>query len=466
MPSSSVRVAGNAGAGRRGRGGPGSARATRRRDGGGAPTAATAGDAARSSTPRRATRTARTARRTRRELRRTRCGGTRGRMPPGGRDAEGPPGIANPSLRWVEGGASAGGSHGPAYLSLEGSSMHREVGDRTSAPRIGAFTVAGLCRNLTGFATTRRDGLGRPAERSTASFGRRDAPQRPISPDERRLRRIPTSPSSRHDHRRRRSVMVEDRWLRWSVPWWSSRRDRRGRRIRGERRGRSWRRLLGAAARAAAARPDRRGAIAPRPPRSPRCRPRRPGVRLMPRLDATGTLRGQRLDARGRRRRPGAAARPARRSRSRPARSAASCWSAPMTARSRLHGGRCRGRLRVDDRRETRRHPAGHHRPDGDDDLRDARRPGDARGPRRLAASARRQRPAARIAGPDRGRRPVRADVVDRVHLVDRRRPAGDPVVRRDGLPDAGPRSGRRHASRSSRTRRSARWSASRATAS
>ena len=44
--------------------------------------------------------------------------------------------------------------HGPAYLSLEGSSMHRGVGDRTSAP--GRFTVAGLCRNLTGFATTRR----------------------------------------------------------------------------------------------------------------------------------------------------------------------------------------------------------------------------------------------------------------------------------------------------------------------
>ncbi len=42
----------------------------------------------------------------------------------------------------------------PAYLSLEGSSMHRRVGDRTSAR--GRFTVAGLCRIRTGFATTRR----------------------------------------------------------------------------------------------------------------------------------------------------------------------------------------------------------------------------------------------------------------------------------------------------------------------
>ena len=43
---------------------------------------------------------------------------------------------------------------GPAYLSLEGSSMHRVVGDRTSAR--GRITVAGLCRIHTGFATTRR----------------------------------------------------------------------------------------------------------------------------------------------------------------------------------------------------------------------------------------------------------------------------------------------------------------------
>ena len=41
-----------------------------------------------------------------------------------------------------------------AYLSLEGSSTHRGIGDRTSAQ--GRFTVAGLCRNLTGFAITRR----------------------------------------------------------------------------------------------------------------------------------------------------------------------------------------------------------------------------------------------------------------------------------------------------------------------
>jgi hypothetical protein len=43
---------------------------------------------------------------------------------------------------------------GLAYLSLEGSCMHRAIGDRTSTRR--RFTVAGLCRNRTGFATTRR----------------------------------------------------------------------------------------------------------------------------------------------------------------------------------------------------------------------------------------------------------------------------------------------------------------------
>ena len=42
--------------------------------------------------------------------------------------------------------------------------MHRGVGDRTCAPE-GTFTVAGLCRDLTGFATTRRD---RDVERTVA----------------------------------------------------------------------------------------------------------------------------------------------------------------------------------------------------------------------------------------------------------------------------------------------------------
>src|SRR5215204_2853703 len=60
----------------------------------------------------------------------------------------------DPSLRGWSKEGSGDGVHGPAYLSLEGSSMHRGVGDRTSAR--GRFTVAGLCRNLTGFATTRR----------------------------------------------------------------------------------------------------------------------------------------------------------------------------------------------------------------------------------------------------------------------------------------------------------------------
>lgn len=45
--------------------------------------------------------------------------------------------------------------------------MHRVVGDRTATRWIGRFTVAGLCRTFTGFATTRRStDVGR--QRSTA----------------------------------------------------------------------------------------------------------------------------------------------------------------------------------------------------------------------------------------------------------------------------------------------------------
>ena len=88
----------------------------------------------------------------------------------------------DPSLRWVEGGVSAGGPHGPAYLSLEGSSMHRGVGDRTSVPGRGTVTVAGLCRNRTGFATTRR-GSGLPASVAQAR------PERPIERPGRRISR-------------------------------------------------------------------------------------------------------------------------------------------------------------------------------------------------------------------------------------------------------------------------------------
>ena len=50
--------------------------------------------------------------------------------------------------------------------------------------------------------------------------------------------------------------------------------------------------------------------------------------------------------------------------------------------------------------------------------------------------------PATRVARPDPGRRAVRADVVDRVRLVARRRPPRDPVVRRDGVSHARPRTG------------------------
>ena len=94
---------------------------------------------------------------------------------------EGVAGIAEPLASMGRRRGLAGGAHGPAYLSLEGSSMHREVGDRTSVPGQGAVTVAGLCRNRTGFATTRRwDWM---SDRSVAQ-----APARPI--DDGRRRRI------------------------------------------------------------------------------------------------------------------------------------------------------------------------------------------------------------------------------------------------------------------------------------
>ena len=85
---------------------------------------------------------------------------------------------ATPRFGMAEGGASAGGVHGPAYLSLEGSSMHRVVGDRTLALG-GAITVAGLCRDLTGFATTRRDWLSRPLYHPTIRLPDRRALVRP-----------------------------------------------------------------------------------------------------------------------------------------------------------------------------------------------------------------------------------------------------------------------------------------------
>jgi hypothetical protein len=86
-----------------------------------------------------------------------------------GMRSEGSATHATPRFGMAEGGASAGGMHGPAYLSLEGSSMHRAVGDRTLA-LIGAITVAGLCRDLTGFATTRRDWLSRPLYHPTTEL--------------------------------------------------------------------------------------------------------------------------------------------------------------------------------------------------------------------------------------------------------------------------------------------------------
>jgi hypothetical protein len=53
--------------------------------------------------------------------------------------------------------------------------MHRVVGDRTRA-LAGALTVAGLCRDLTGFATTRRDWLSRPLYHPTTELPDRRPP--------------------------------------------------------------------------------------------------------------------------------------------------------------------------------------------------------------------------------------------------------------------------------------------------
>src|SRR6476659_5956125 len=88
------------------------------------------------------------------------------------------PSARDPSLRdGRRRGRQPVGCTGPAYLSLEGSSMHRVVGDRTLALG-GAITVAGLCRDLTGFATTRRDWLSRPLYHPTIELPDRRAAAR------------------------------------------------------------------------------------------------------------------------------------------------------------------------------------------------------------------------------------------------------------------------------------------------
>ena len=129
----------------------------------------------------------------------------------------------------------------------------------------------------------------------------------------------------------------------------------------------------------------------------------------------------------------------------------ASCSSATTTASARGSGssmsldgcaspiGRGRGR-----------DPAGRRSsPDGVIDLRDSRRPVDPRGPRRLATTARRRGPGRRASlDPIEPGPAVRADLVDRARLVGRGRPARDPVLRRDRLPDADPRHRRAAASR------------------
>ncbi len=101
----------------------------------------------------------------------------------------------------------------------------------------------------------------------------------------------------------------------------------------------------------------------------------------------------------------------------------------------RLHIGHRRG----DRCRPTRDDRSGWRRA-----LRESRRPDDAGGSRGLAAPARPIRPRDARRRPDPGGCAVRTDVVDRVHLVARRRPSRDPVMRRDGVPHARPRAGGR----------------------
>ncbi len=77
--------------------------------------------------------------------------------------------------------------------------------------------------------------------------------------------------------------------------------------------------------------------------------------------------------------------------------------------------------------------------------LRDARRPSDADRPRHLAAPGRRDRAGRSGACADRPRRPIRAHLLDRVHLGRHRATASrSSRVARYRLPDAGPRPGRR----------------------
>ena len=105
---------------------------------------------------------------------------------------------------------------------------------------------------------------------------------------------------------------------------------------------------------------------------------------------------------------------------------------------------RRRQRVRLDDRRRTRRHPSGDHRPRRRLAVRGPRRTVDTRRSRHLAAAGRRSRTGATGPGTAPIGRSVRADVLDDLHLGRHGPTAGGPGVRRDRLPDARPVAGRR----------------------
>ena len=316
------------------------------------------------------------------------------------------------------------------------------VGRRPDLRPRGAITVAGLCRNLTGFATTRRDWNCR-GERST----RRDARRRPRRPDKPRGKRPPGTMAASPSSRQQSTAGGGHR------SWWSHDgcvRSARvvvavaavgARRIDDARRGRS---AVGAARlRRTAGRRSRRPRHGPPRARSPRSA-RAVVSAWIPCSTAMARCAASAWSSGIGGRRGGTAVGAARRSRSRPGRSGGSCSSARTTATaSRLHAFDVARRLRLGARRRSATSSGARRSTRPATSIYETRVDRDEpRRPRRLAAAARRRGPATTGPRAAAGRRPLRADVLDRVHVGRRRRPARRPVVRRGRLPDAGPRPG------------------------
>ena len=150
MPSSSVRVTGNAA--------PATAWARRRRSRRSGGERRRGGRARRPAEPQAATAASRTQRGGRGRARRAACGG--GACVHGISGCDGWAGTNDPSLRGRRRGVRRWIARIACPFSRR-SSNDRRVGDRTSAPG-GAVTVAGLCRNRTGFATVRVECGGTP----------------------------------------------------------------------------------------------------------------------------------------------------------------------------------------------------------------------------------------------------------------------------------------------------------------